>query len=51
VHQFHSLAHATEVIEAWRIDYNEHRPHGSLGDLTPSEYVASHQHNASSAAA
>ncbi|MGH7220615.1 MAG: integrase core domain-containing protein, partial [Nitrospiraceae bacterium] len=23
----------------WRIDYNEHRPHGSLGNLTPREFV------------
>jgi len=22
-------------IEAWRKDYNEHRPHSSLGDETP----------------
>ena len=26
---------ARQKIEAWRIDYNEHRPHGSLGNLTP----------------
>jgi len=24
-----------EKIEKWRMDYNEFRPHGSLGDLTP----------------
>ena len=29
---FISLADARQKIEAWRIDYNEHRPHGSLGD-------------------
>ena len=28
-----------EKIEAWRIDYNEHRPHGSLGDLPPREFA------------
>jgi transposase InsO family protein len=27
-------------IEAWRIDYNQRRPHGSLGHLTPTEFVA-----------
>ncbi len=26
------------IIEAWRADYNDHRPHGSLGMLAPSEY-------------
>jgi putative transposase len=30
---------AIEAIEAWRIDYNEFRPHSSLGDLNPVEYV------------
>jgi len=40
VHQFVSIADAQTKIEAWRRDYNEHRPHGSLGHLTPTEYVA-----------
>ncbi|WP_425433867.1 integrase core domain-containing protein [Nitrosovibrio tenuis] len=31
------------MIEAWRRDYNDHRPHGSLGKLTPSEYVKTKQ--------
>jgi putative transposase len=39
VHQFLSLEHAKTIIEAWRRDYNEHRPHSSLGDLTPSEFA------------
>lgn len=43
VTQFDSLAHAQAAIEAWRIDYNEHRPHGSLGHLTPREYAAQRQ--------
>jgi putative transposase len=34
---FMSLPEARRKIEAWRIDYNEHRPHSSLGDYTPSE--------------
>lgn len=50
-HQFTSIDHARAVIEAWRIDYNEHRPHGSLGDLTPAEYAAIDQATSSSAAA
>ena len=36
---FISLNHAKEVIESWRIDYNEGRPHTSLGGLTPREFV------------
>ncbi len=35
---FLSLDDAHEKIEAWRIDYNQHRPHGSLGNLAPSEF-------------
>lgn len=38
-HVFVSLHDARQKIEAWRIDYNEHRPQGSLGDLTPQEFV------------
>jgi putative transposase len=39
VHQFLSLDHAKATIEAWRHDYNEVRPHSSLGDLTPAEFI------------
>jgi putative transposase len=39
VHQFVSLTHAQQQLEAWRVDYNEHRPHSSLGHLTPNEFV------------
>ena len=34
---FVSLHDVRQKIEAWRIDYNEHRPHGSLGNVTPRE--------------
>jgi putative transposase len=40
VHQFASLTDAKTKIEAWRFDYNQRRPHSSLGDLTPNEFVA-----------
>ena len=43
VHQFASLAEAQAVIEAWRVDYNTRRPHSSLGNLTPSEFVRQRQ--------
>jgi putative transposase len=36
---FMSLKHAREVIEAWRKDYNETRPHGSLEGMSPREYL------------
>ncbi len=35
---FVGLDDARQTIEAWRQDYNEVRPHSSLGDLTPIEY-------------
>ena len=43
VHQFTSIADAKEKIEAWRLDYNQRRPHSSLGHLTPNEYVQQRQ--------
>jgi putative transposase len=36
---FISLADAKAKLEAWRVDYNLSRPHSSLGQLTPSEFV------------
>jgi len=36
---FISLKHAREVIEEWRKDYNEVRPHSSLQGATPREYA------------
>lgn len=42
LHWFLSLEDAREKIERWRVDYNEYRPHSSLGDLTPSEFRLAH---------
>jgi len=39
VHWFDSLAEAKRVLEAWRRDYNESRPHSALNELTPTEYA------------
>ena len=39
-HWFSTLEDARRTIEEWRRDYNEERPHSSLGDLTPAEYAA-----------
>jgi putative transposase len=43
VHQFASLAEAQIIIEAWRMDYNHHCPHSSLGHLTPNEFLNQRQ--------
>ena len=37
---FVSLAEARQRIEAWRRDYNQVRPHSSLGYQTPEEFAA-----------
>lgn len=37
-HWFLSLDEAREVIEEWRQDYNQFRPHSSLDDLTPEQF-------------
>ena len=37
-HWFLSLEDAKSKIEAWRNEYNESRPHMSLGYMTPQEY-------------
>jgi len=39
-HWFRSLEEAQQVIEDWRLDYNDVRPHSALGDRTPSEFAA-----------
>lgn len=39
VNWFLSLEDVGDKIEKWRIEYNEFRPHSSLGDLTPAEYA------------
>jgi putative transposase len=52
-HWFETLEEAKEQLESWRRDYNEERPHSSLNDLTPEEYLTawcqSHQPNKAAA--
>jgi putative transposase len=38
---FVSLGDARRTIEAWRVDYEEARPHSSLTDQTPREFALS----------
>jgi putative transposase len=33
------MADARQRINDWRIDYNQHRPHSALGNLTPSTFA------------
>lgn len=40
-HWFVSLRYARETIEEWRQDYNEQRPHSSIGYLTPNQFADS----------
>jgi putative transposase len=37
---FRSLPHARAVLEDWRRDYNEQRPHSKLGWMTPRAYAS-----------
>jgi len=36
---FGSLADAKETLEAWQEDYNRHRPHSALRNLTLLEFA------------
>lgn len=42
-HWFLSLADARQAIETWRREYNDERPHSSLGRRTPSEFAQAAQ--------
>jgi len=36
---FGTLAEARVILESWRVEYNEDRPHSSLGNQTPGEFA------------
>lgn len=40
VEEFESVAAARKLTASWREDYNQYRPHSSLGYVAPSEFAA-----------
>ena len=42
-HWFTTLDDARHVIETWRADYNDVRPHSSLDDKTPAGFAAAYR--------
>ncbi len=34
-----TLAQARATIHSWKEDYNQHRPHSSIGNMTPAEFA------------
>lgn len=42
-HWFETLAQARTAIAGWRTDYNEVRPHSSLGRIPPAEFARNHR--------
>ena len=47
---FMNTRHAREVVEFWRVDYNQHRPHSSLQYETPANYARKRATETTSAA-
>ena len=42
-HWFQTLPQARSEIASWRQDYNEVRPHSSLGRMPPAEFAQRHR--------
>lgn len=45
LYMFRNLCEVREATYWWMIEYNEQRPHDSLGDLTPAEYLSKNAGN------
>jgi putative transposase len=39
-HWFTDLADAQRALDVWRAEYNNHRPHSSLGNQSPAQFRA-----------
>ncbi len=48
-HWFETLQQARTEIAAWRRDYNEVRPHGSIGRIPPAQFAEQHRRHAGGA--
>jgi putative transposase len=48
-HCFETLQQARAVINEWRRDYNEVRPHGSIGRIPTARFAAQHRQHAGDA--
>ena len=49
-HWFETLAQAREIVRVWVIDYNEVRPHSSIGRIPPRRFAQLHRRHAGDAA-
>ena len=49
-HWFQTLPQARAVVAAWRQDFNEVRPHSSLGRIPPARFAEQHRQQAVDAA-
>ena len=38
---FYSVKETKVIVESWRLEYNNHRPHSGLGYMTPAAFAAS----------
>ena len=38
---FYSVQEAKVIVEDWRLEYNNHRPHSGLGYMTPAKFASS----------
>ena len=42
---FRTLGEVRQMTEKWMVRYNKERPHDSLNDMTPVEYLRAHNHS------
>lgn len=43
MYAFKRLSKVREITDRWIQEYNEERPHDSLGDLNPQEYLVAYE--------